>query len=151
MRACAVRRTGQERARGTRERIDGLVLVADDTDVASLAEPQLEQPLLERVRVLVFVDAEPALARADRRSGVVVALEQVDGVQKEVVEVDPAGAALRALVAAEQPREQIDRDRRLARRRRRAAGDSTLVGRRRQAPALGPLDLVGEVLAGVNR
>ena len=105
---------GQERARGTCERIDGLVLVADDTDVASLAEPQLEQPLLERVRVLVFVDAEPALARADRGSGVVVALEQVDGVQKEVVEVDPAGAALRALVAAEQPREQIDRDRRLA-------------------------------------
>ena len=90
--ALGERRSGTSR-RGAGERVDRLVLVADDAQVARLAEPQLEQPLLERVRVLVLVDAEPALARADRRGRLRVGLEQVDGLDQQVVEVDPARPA----------------------------------------------------------
>ena len=58
------------------ERVDRLVLVADDAQVVAVAEPELEEALLERVRVLVLVDAEPALPGADRRGGVRVGLEE---------------------------------------------------------------------------
>ena len=51
--------------RGAGERVDRLVRVAHDGQIARLAQPQFEQPLGQRVRVLVLVHAEPALARAD--------------------------------------------------------------------------------------
>ena len=137
---------GQERARRAGERVDGLVLVADDAHVLAVAEPELEQPLLVRVRVLVLVDAEPALPGADRRGRVRIPFEQVDRLDEQIVEVDPSGARLGALVAGEQADEQVDRDRRLARRRRRATGDGALVRGRCQSTTLRPLDLVGEVL-----
>ena len=78
------------------ERVDRLVDVADDAQVRPVAQPQLEQPLLERARVLVLVDAEPALAGADGLGGVGVVLEQADGLDEEVVEVDPALARVLA-------------------------------------------------------
>ena len=74
----ARREAGQVVGRGAGERVDRLVLVADDADVLAIAEPQLQEALLERVRVLVLVDAEPALAGADGLGGVRVGLEQVD-------------------------------------------------------------------------
>ena len=105
----AVGKPGQELARRAGERVDRLVLVPDDAQVGAVAEPQLEQPLLERVRVLVLVDADPALACADGLDGVGVRVEQVDGLAEEVIEVDPARARLRALVSREDPDEQVDR------------------------------------------
>ena len=83
---------GQVLAAGAGERVDRLVLVADDAHVLAVARPQLEQALLEQVRVLVLVDAEPALAGADGLGGVGVGLEQVDGLDEQVVEVDAPGA-----------------------------------------------------------
>ena len=47
-------------ARRPRERVDRLVLVADDGKVVPPAEPRVEQRRLERVRVLELVDREPA-------------------------------------------------------------------------------------------
>ena len=87
-----VREAGQVLAAGAGERVDRLVLVADDAHVGALPGPQLEQSLLEQVRVLVLVDAEPALAGADGLGGLGVGLEQVDGLDEQVVEVDSAGA-----------------------------------------------------------
>ena len=52
-------------ARGAGERVDRLVLVADDRQVLAAAEPRVEERGLERVGVLVFVDREPAVAVAD--------------------------------------------------------------------------------------
>ena len=65
-RRVAGREARQERRRGAGEGVDRLVLVADDAQVVAIAQPQLEEALLERVRVLVLVDAEPAVARPDR-------------------------------------------------------------------------------------
>ncbi len=48
---------------GAGERVDGLGRVADDAQVLALAQPQVEQPLLERVDVLVLVDDEVAVLR----------------------------------------------------------------------------------------
>ena len=75
-----------------------------------------------------------------------VALEEVDGADEQVVEVDPPGARLRALVAGERAHEQVDRDGRLARRDGEIAGGRGLVRRGREPAALGPFDLVGDVL-----
>ena len=47
------------------ERVDRLVLVADDRQVVAPAEPRVEEGRLERVRVLELVDREPAIAVAD--------------------------------------------------------------------------------------
>ena len=142
----ARREPGQELARRAGERVDGLVFVADDAQVAAIARPQLQQALLHRVRVLVFVHAEPALPGVDGRGGLRVGLEDVDGPGQQVVEVHPPGPGLGALVAGEDADEQVERDRWLARRRRRAPGHGRGIGRRGQAPALGPFDLVGQVL-----
>ena len=76
--------------------------------------------------------------------GVGVVLEQADGLDEEVVEVDPALAGLGALVVLEGADEQVDRDRRLA--TRRDAGDLALVVARPDPARLRPLDLVGQVL-----
>ena len=124
------------------ERVDRLVLVADDADVRPAAGPQLEQALLERVRVLVFVDAEPALAGTDDLGGVRVTLEEVDSADQHVVEVEAAGSGLRPLVVGEDADEQIDGQRRFASGRR----GRDFVARGIEPPALRPLDLVGEVL-----
>src|SRR3712207_7528672 len=56
----------QELARGSGEAVDGLVDVTHHREIVALAEPQVEQRLLERVRVLVLVHGEPAVPRPDR-------------------------------------------------------------------------------------
>ena len=100
----AGREARQERRRRAGERVDRLVLVADDAEVVAVAEPELQQALLERVRVLVLVDAEPAVARPDRLGRRGVGLEEVDRPGEHVVEVEPAGPILLALVVGPQAR-----------------------------------------------
>jgi hypothetical protein len=59
-----------------------------------IAEPQLEEPLLERVRVLVLVHAEPRLACADDGDAAASSVSsRDDGLEQQVVEVDPAQRA----------------------------------------------------------
>ena len=53
--------------RGAGERVDRLVVVADDADVVAVAEPPVEQRRLQRVHVLVLVDRERVEPFADRR------------------------------------------------------------------------------------
>ena len=78
----AVGEAQQELRRGAGEGVDRLVRVADHRQIARLAEPQLEEPFGQRVRVLVFVDAEPALARSNQRGRLGVGLEQLDRLRR---------------------------------------------------------------------
>ena len=132
----------QERRRRPGERVDRLVLVSHHAQIAAVSQPQLEEPLLQRVRVLVLVHAEPALAGPDGLGGLLVALEEVDRLQQEVIEVDAVLARLLTLVVPVKLNEQVGGDRGLSR------PCSLLVLARDDAPRLGPLDLVGEVLRG---
>ena len=134
---------GEEVRRRARERVDRLVLVAHDAQVAPIADPQLEEPLLERVCVLVLVDAEPRLPGPHDRRRLAVRFEQVDRLDEQVVEVDPAGPRLRALIAVVDPHEQVGRDRRRA---ARTVDRRALVVPRPDPVRLRPLDLVRQVL-----
>jgi hypothetical protein len=54
--------------------VDRLVVVADDADVVALAEPEVEQRLLQQVDVLVLVDRERPVAVAEVSARVPVVL-----------------------------------------------------------------------------
>ena len=75
---------------GAGERVDRLGRVADDADVVALAEPEVEQPLLEGVDVLVLVDDEVAVLAADGPGDVLALGEDPDGEEQDVLEVDDA-------------------------------------------------------------
>ena len=74
------------------KRVDRLVVVADDAEVVAVAEPQVEQRLLEQVDVLVLVDRERAVALAEGRADLRVALVQADRQLEQILEVDLARA-----------------------------------------------------------
>ena len=133
--------TDQVLAGRTGERVDRLVLVADDGQVVATTEPRVEERRLERVCVLELVDREPAIAVPDLGRDRRVRLDQPDRQLEHVLEVDPAGARLAGLVAAEQPGHQVGRERRVAVLRDR---EGLIVGRP-DAARLRPLDLGGEV------
>ena len=80
-------------------RVDRLVVVADDREVAVLRRERLDPQVLGAVRVLVFVDVEvaPALLVLGEDLGGLV--EQADRFEQEVVEVERAGDAEALLVA----------------------------------------------------
>ncbi len=87
-------------------RVDRLVVVADDRQVAVLRGKGLDPQVLGTVRVLVFVDVEiaPALLVLGEDLGGFV--EQPDRLEEEVVEVERAGDPEALLVAS---RESGDR------------------------------------------
>ena len=62
------------------------------------AEPQVQQPLLERADVLVLVDDEVLVLRADLVRDVGAVLQDADREQQHVLEVDDAAVALELLV-----------------------------------------------------
>src|SRR5262249_59423163 len=125
--------------RGTREPVDRLVVVADDAQVVAVAEPELEQRLLEQVHILVFVDGERTVPVAEHRTHALIVLVEPHGELEQVLEVDLAARLLAQLVLLVDARHQVLRDRRLGPAEPRAglARPDSLV--------LGPLDLRGEV------
>ena len=127
------------------ERVDRLVLVADDSEVVPPAEPSVEERLLERVRVLVLVDREPAVPVADLVGDARVGLDQPDRQLQHVLEVDPPGAPLGRLVAAVQTGHQVGA---VAARRDRSSTALASYARGADPPRLRPLDLSGEVPDG---
>ncbi len=80
------------------ERVDRLAGVADHAQAVPLPEPQLQQPLLERADVLVLVDHEVLVLGADLLGDVVPVLEDGDGEQQDVLEVDDGAVPLEVLV-----------------------------------------------------
>ena len=131
-------------AGGAGERVDRLVLVADDREVLPPAEPRVEERRLERVRVLVLVDREPAIAVAHLGRDRVVGLDEPDRQLEHVLEVDPAGARLGGLVAAVEGGHQVRREGRIA----VVVDGPRLVVVRADPARLGPLDLARQVPHG---
>ena len=76
---------------GAGERVDRLARVADHGQVVAAAEPRLQQPLLDRVDVLVLVDDEVPVLRADLLGDVGVLLDRPHRGAQQVLEVDHAG------------------------------------------------------------
>ncbi len=128
-------------ARGAGERVDRLVLVADDREVVAAAEPRLEQRGLQRVGVLEFVHREPAISVAHLGRDGVVTVDEPDRPLEHVLEIDPPGARLGILVAAIEAGHQVRRQRRVAVLGERAG----LVFAGSDSPRLGPFDLGREV------
>lgn len=83
---------------GSGEGVDRLAGVADDTEVVPVAEPEVEQPLLERADVLVLVDDEVLVLTAHVVGDVVAVLQDADGEEQHVLEVDHCAVALQLLV-----------------------------------------------------
>src|SRR5439155_17938359 len=105
----------------------------------ALAEPAVEQALLQQVDVLVLVDRERPVARTNLRECMAVLLEQPDRLLEQVLEVDEPTLALLRLIKAKDTQHQVERDRRLM------ATKTVHVCLGREAPVLRPLDLGGEI------
>ena len=139
--AVAVGEAQQVLGVGAGEGVDGLVRVADHAHLGPATEPGVEQPLLQRVDVLVLVDDEVPVLGADLAGDVPVLLDGVGGDQQQVLEVQRPVAGLGLLVAL------VDRGHRSGVEGQVAAGGSSAGrvvvggGQRR----LGPLDLAGQV------
>ena len=88
---------------GAAPRVDRLVVVADDRQVAALPGERVDPQVLRAVRVLVLVDVEvvPAILVAGQDVGRL--LEQADRLEQEVVEVERAGRLEALLVARREP------------------------------------------------
>ena len=83
-----------------REGVDRLVVVADGAQLVALAEPAVEERLLEQVHVLVLVDGEGPVALANLRQRALVRVEEPDRELDQVLEVDIALVDLAPLVLA---------------------------------------------------
>ncbi len=138
----AIGQLEQVARRRSGERVDRLVVVAHRADVVALAEPELEQRLLEQVHVLVLVDGERPIARLDDAERVRVALVQLDRAGEQILEIDRAALLLASLVVAEHALHQLGRDRRLV------LVEAVEVRLGRQPAVLGPLDLGRKVCRG---
>ena len=124
--------------------VDRLVVVADDAEVVAVAEPEVEQRLLQQVDVLVLVDREGAVLRAERRRAHRRSARTSAPQLEQILEVDQPLGRLPPLVLAEDAQHQVDRDRRLASvrlgrvaLRPRCAGSSPTRSRSRGRPPAG--------------
>ena len=127
--------------RGAGERVDGLAGVADDAQLVAAAEPQFQQPLLQRRNVLVLVDDEVPVLLADGGGDLRVLLQDAHGDQQHVLEVDDVPVGLDVLVGLEDPGDggQVKAARGAA-----ALGFFQVVGGR-QHGHLGPFDFGGQI------
>src|SRR5436190_4802 len=83
--------------RGARKTVDRLVVVADRAELVPVAEPELEQRVLEQVDVLVLVDGERAVALPQGGQRPLVCLVHPHRELEEVLEVDETGVGLAPL------------------------------------------------------
>ena len=84
--------------------IDRLVLVAHHADVAVLLGQQPHQVVLGAVGVLILVDHDVAQAAVIGLAGGFVVLQEPDGFQQQVVEIEGVRIAQRLLVLLEEGR-----------------------------------------------
>jgi hypothetical protein len=139
----APRQREQPRGARAREAVDRLVVVADRAELVPLAEPEVEQRLLEEVDVLVLVHGEGAPALVHHRPRLVV-LEQPHRPLEHVLEVEHALSPLAALVLSEDPAHEVERQRRLV------VAETVVVRLGREPPVLRPLDLRREIAGGAE-
>lgn len=136
-----LRQSEQVRRRRAGEAVDRLVPVAHCAELVSVAEPALEQRLLEQVDVLVLVDREREVALAEglRRLGPLVV--EPDGELQQVLEVGQPLRALDLFVSLVDAQHQVRGDRRVV------VGERVAIALGRDAAVPGPLDLGREVAA----
>ncbi len=125
--------------RRAREGVDRLVVVADDAELVAVADPALQQRLLEQVHVLVLVDRERPVALLERGERVRILVEHLHRVLEEILEVDEAALGLARLVRSEHALHDIVGNRRLVFVQRPP------IRLWREAAVLRPLDLRREV------
>ena len=104
----AARELEEEARVGAGERVDRLARVADDADVAAIAEPQLEQAVLQRRDVLELVDGEVAVLLVDGARDVRLGLEHARAGEQDVLEVELPPLVLELLVRALQVGDALD-------------------------------------------
>ena len=138
----ALRQREQPLGARAREAVDRLVVVADRAEIVPVAEPEVEQRLLEQVHVLVLVDGEGSPAVVHRRPHGLVSFEQPRRPLEQVLEVEQPLRGLASLVLPEHPQREVGRDRRLM------VAEPVVVRVGCEAPVLGPLDLRREVTGG---
>ncbi|ESU46325.1 hypothetical protein P376_5701 [Streptomyces sp. HCCB10043] len=126
---------------GPGEGVDRLAGVADDAEVVPVADPEVEQPLLERADVLVLVDDEVLVLAAHVVGDVSPVLEDADHQQQHVLEVDHRAVALELFVRGV----DLGEDRRVAGGVPLGLGDGRRVVGGDGLGDLGPLDLAGDV------
>jgi hypothetical protein len=125
-----------------REAVNRLVVVADRAEVVPVAEPEVEQRLLEQVHVLVLIDGEGSPAVVHRRPHALVPFEQPRRLLEQVLEVEQPLRGLTSLVLPEHPQREVGRDRRLV------VAEPVVVRVGCEASVLRPLDLRREVAGG---
>ena len=76
--------------------------VADDADVVTVTEPCIQQPLLQRVDVLVFVHDEVPVTLAHLCGDVAMLFDRVGRHHQDVLEVELTALAVDVLVGGEQ-------------------------------------------------
>ncbi len=138
------REVEQVARRGPGERVDGLVRIADDGQVVSVAQPCRQHPLLQWRDVLVLVDDEAAVAVPELLGDRGVVLDRGRGVQQQIVEVEQGNsiaAGLQRLVRRVHRSDLGGIERNVAGRGRHRVG--ILLGRDQRG--FGPLDLAGHV------
>ena len=86
------------------EAVDALVLITDDEEVAVSRSQRANQKVLRSVGVLVLIHQQMLAVRGVKLGGFGGSLEQVEGPQQEVVEIDGIGPVQRLLVQRKEPR-----------------------------------------------
>ncbi len=140
----AVGEPGEDLGVGAVPRVDRLVGVADDAQIGPVAEPGVEQALLQGVDVLELVDEQMPEAPALAGGELGVGLEVASAESQQVVEVDHALTALLLLELLE----DAGHHRGLDRRSPACLGRSPHIGARLDQSGLGPFDLAHHVERG---
>ena len=130
--------------RGAGERVDGLAGVAHHAELVAGAQPQVQEPLLQRGNVLVFVHHEVPVLVADHRGHALVFLQDPHHDQQDVLKVDDVAVHLHVLVGLEDAGDggEVESRRRFPVRR------GTHVAVRSQHGYLRPFDFSGDVADG---
>ena len=127
---------------GTGEGVDRLGGVADDAQLVTAAQPQVEQGRLERRDVLELVDDEPLVLRPDLGGDPLVVGEHPGGEEQHVLHVHAALVALAVLVGGEDLGDHLGL---VTRDLAPPAGRHPRVVVGVDVADLGPLDLGGQV------
>src|SRR6266508_957185 len=118
---------------------DRLIVVADDADLLALAEPSVEQRLLQEVDVLILVDGDRLVAGLEAFAAVGIVLVHLDRKLEQVLEVQLARSLLAPLVLG------VDALHELHGQRRQVPVEVVDVVHRADAATLRALDLAREL------
>ena len=135
------RKARQVGGRGAGERVDRLPRVADHAQVVPVPEPRVQQQLLQRVDVLVFVHNEVAVAVAHLGTRALMPAKDRRGQLQHGLEVDQVPVPAQVLIGGEDTADRLG----LHRRGPAVAGRSPRVVLRAHLHDLRPLDLGSQV------